>query len=87
MDISLTPELEELVNEKVKSGVYASANEVIREGLRLLQEQEELRKIERENLKHEIEKGIEELDRGEGIPGEQVFAEMRERNETLRAKK
>jgi antitoxin ParD1/3/4 len=35
MNISLTPELERLVNEKVKSGRYASASEVIREGLRL----------------------------------------------------
>ncbi|MCI0491205.1 MAG: type II toxin-antitoxin system ParD family antitoxin [Blastocatellia bacterium] len=87
MDISLTPEMEELINEKVKSGMYASASEVIRDGLRLLQEQDELHGIKLETLKREIEKGIEELDRGEGIPGEQVFAEMRERNETLRAKK
>lgn len=36
MNVSLTPELEELINQKVRSGLYNSASEVIREGLRLL---------------------------------------------------
>jgi len=38
------------------------------------------------DLRHEIQKGIDQLDRGEGIPGEQVFAELRERNNALRKK-
>ena len=38
MNISLTPELEELIHQKVASGLYHSASEVIREGLRLLKE-------------------------------------------------
>jgi antitoxin ParD1/3/4 len=36
MNVSLTPELEELINQKVSSGLYHSASEVIREALRLL---------------------------------------------------
>jgi len=36
MNVSLTPELEELVNEKVRSGLYHTASEVVREALRLL---------------------------------------------------
>ena len=43
MNVSLTPELETLVNEKVKSGDYNSASEVVREALRLLKEQDELK--------------------------------------------
>jgi putative addiction module CopG family antidote len=43
MNISLTPELEQMVDDKVKSGRYASASEVIREGLRLLEEQQQLK--------------------------------------------
>ena len=35
-----------------------------------------------DDLRHEIQKGIEQLDRGEGIPAEQVFAELRERNKS-----
>ena len=38
------------------------------------------------DFRHEIQKGIDQLDRGEGIPAEQVFAELRERNKTFRKK-
>jgi antitoxin ParD1/3/4 len=43
MNVSLTQELEEFVQRKVASGLYTSASEVIREGLRLLEEQERLK--------------------------------------------
>ena len=36
MNVSLTPDLEELVHKKVESGRYTSASEVVREALRLL---------------------------------------------------
>ena len=42
MNVSLTKELEQLVNEKVKSGRYLSASEVVREALRLLEERDRL---------------------------------------------
>ena len=87
MNVSLTPELEKLVNEKVRSGMYHSASEVIREGLRLLQEQDELRRIKFETLKREIAKGIEQADRGEVVPADKMFAEIRKRNKALRRKK
>ena len=51
MNVSLTPELEELVNKKVKSGMYHSASEVIREGLRLLKEQDELKEYRLNQLR------------------------------------
>ena len=43
MNVSFTPELENLVNDKVKSGLYNSASEVVREALRLLKEQDALK--------------------------------------------
>lgn len=67
MNISLTPELESLVIEKVKSGNYNSASEVIREALRLLKEQDELKQIRREELRREVMKGVEQIRRGEGV--------------------
>jgi len=70
MNISLTPELEQLVNQKVESGMYHSASEVIREGLRLLKDQDELKRIRFDELRREIDKGIVSLDRGEGRPFE-----------------
>ena len=66
MNVSLTPELENMVNEKVQSGLYNSASEVVREALRLLKEQDELRRIRLEELRREIQVGIDELERGEG---------------------
>jgi antitoxin ParD1/3/4 len=43
MNVTLTPQLEEMVKQKVASGLYTSASEVIREALRLMEEQDPLR--------------------------------------------
>jgi antitoxin ParD1/3/4 len=59
MNISLTPELEKLVAERVASGHYASASEVVREALRLLHERDRL-----SHLRHDIGLGLEQLDSG-----------------------
>lgn len=64
MNVSLTPELETLVNEKVKSGNYNSASEVVREALRLLKEQDELKRIRREELRREVMKGVNDIREG-----------------------
>lgn len=68
MNVSLTPELERLVNQKVQSGMYSSASEVVREALRLLNGQEELRNRKLEDLRKEIQIGLDQLNRGEGVP-------------------
>jgi len=80
MSVSISPELEELINDKVASGRYSSPGEVIREGLRLLTEQEQLRKIRFEELRNEILKGVEQAERGELIPAEEVFDRILKRN-------
>ena len=84
MNVSLTPELETLVHEKVGSGLYTSASEVVREGLRLLKERDTVQQQRLEQLKKEIALGLEQLDRGEGLDGEQVFAELRQLSEDRR---
>ena len=45
MNVSLTPELESIVKFKVETGLYNSASEVLREGLRLLQQRDEMREM------------------------------------------
>ena len=65
MNISLTPELEEIVNKKVKTGMYHSASEVIREGLRLLIEQDEVKQYRLNQLRKEVDIGIEQIERGQ----------------------
>lgn len=67
MTISLTPELESLINRKVKSGQYNSAGEVVRESLRLLDEQDRLRELRLEDLRKEIKKGEDEIKAGRFI--------------------
>jgi antitoxin ParD1/3/4 len=58
VNVSLTPELEKYVSEKVASGLYHSASEVIREGLRLLKDQDALREIRLNELRQQIQAGI-----------------------------
>ena len=64
MNVSLTPELEKLVADKVKSGMYQTASEVVREALRALEVQEAA-KLER--LRQDIRAGIEALERGKFV--------------------
>ncbi len=86
MNVSLTPELEKIVNDKVASGMYHSASEVIREALRLMKEQDALREFRLQELRKEIAKGIEQAERGEVVPfdAEAIKAEGRRRLEQRR---
>jgi len=78
MNVTLTPELEQIVSQKVASGLYNSAHEVIREALRLLEHQDEWPGTRLEELRNEINIGLAQLKNGERIPGEQVFEEIRQ---------
>ena len=60
MNVSLTPELERLVDEKVKSGLYQTASEVVREALRLLNTRDE----QLERLRTSVQAGFEQIYRG-----------------------
>ena len=73
MNVSLTPELERWVSEKVGAGRYRSASEVVREGLRLLQEREEEYRLRLDALRRELQIGISQLDSGQGVDGEEAF--------------
>ena len=57
--------MEELINQKVKSGLYYSASEVVREGLRLLKEQDDIKKRRYEEMKEEVLKGVRQLENGQ----------------------
>jgi len=65
MNVSLTPQLEDLIKKKVESGLYGSASEVMREALRLLDERDRLHTMRLEQLRAEIKKG---LDSGDPTP-------------------
>ena len=57
LNINLTPQLEKLVRQKVSSGRYNSASEVVREALRLMEVQDELRSLKLEQLRRDIHEG------------------------------
>lgn len=79
MNVSLTPELEKLVAHKVDTGLYNSASEVVREGLRLLQQRDEVRQIKLDALRRDVEKGIRDSEEGRVSDGREVMARIRDR--------
>jgi antitoxin ParD1/3/4 len=82
LNVSLTPELERFIREKVDSGRYHSSSEVVRELLRLLEEREQLRALRFEELRRETQWGVEG---GPAVDGEEVFARLRARYESMAA--
>ena len=68
MNVSLTPQLEKLVQDRVKSGRYTSASEVIREALRLLDTHDRALDEGLARLQADVEAGLRELDAGKSRP-------------------
>jgi antitoxin ParD1/3/4 len=78
MNVHLTEHFETFIEKKVKSGYYGSASEVVRDALRLLEEQDQIKALTLQTLKEEIKKGLES---GDPIPfdAESVKKKARDR--------
>jgi len=72
MNVSLTPELDRFVAEKVESGRYTSASEVVREALRLLEEHDRARSAQITAFNQELGARLASLDCGECVEPEVV---------------
>jgi antitoxin ParD1/3/4 len=59
INVSLTPQLEEMVRQKVAGGLYNSVSEVVREALRLMDAQDRLQAVKLEQLRQDIQNGLE----------------------------
>lgn len=85
MNVALTPELEKFVEKEVESGLYQTASEVVRAGLRRLKE-DQFARLPR--TLHELEmkllEAAESLDAGKGASSEEVFARLRQRSKNRR---
>ena len=79
MNVSLTPELEKLVHDKIASGLYTSASEVVREALRLLAESDRQRAMRVHQLREEIAKGLAEANAGKLVDGPTAMALTRQK--------
>jgi antitoxin ParD1/3/4 len=64
MNVSLTPALEKMVQQKVESGLYNNASEVVREALRLMKEVEEVRRARLKRLKAALALGESDIASG-----------------------
>lgn len=67
---------EAFIKKQIQQGRYASASEVIRDGLRALEDREQFRVVKLEALRTEIQKGANS---GAGLPADTVFADLRTR--------
>jgi antitoxin ParD1/3/4 len=84
MDITLQPELEQFIQEKITSGQYRSLDEAVNAGLQLLMEQELVYQGRFAQLKQEIMIGIEASEKGEVLDSETVFSSIQEKLEQRR---
>ncbi|HEU5116328.1 MAG TPA: type II toxin-antitoxin system ParD family antitoxin, partial [Isosphaeraceae bacterium] len=79
MDVSLTPQLEQFIERKVRSGRYHSPSEVVQEALRLFEEKDRTR----EALRQELQVGDAEIERGEVLSSDEVFADLERQQQEL----
>ncbi|NWF85630.1 MAG: type II toxin-antitoxin system ParD family antitoxin [Bryobacteraceae bacterium] len=73
MNVHLPSELEQLVQSKVQFGRYNSASEAVRETLRLMDQRDELRAIQIQELRSRMDRTLAESARGEGADGEEFM--------------
>lgn len=84
MDITLQPELEQFVREKITSGQYQSVNEAVNAELKILMERELIYQGRFDQLRQEIMVGVEASERGEVVDSETVFNSIRQKLEQRR---
>jgi antitoxin ParD1/3/4 len=78
INVEIPPELNPFMHEMISRGSYRDENELLVEGLRLLKS--------REQLRADVDAGIAQLEVGEGLGGEEVFARLEERARRLSAR-
>ncbi len=70
---TLGEHFEQFIQRQIKTGRYQTASEVLRDALRLLEEDERAREAALESLRAEVRKGRPS---GKGKPGEDVLARL-----------
>jgi antitoxin ParD1/3/4 len=79
MTLELSSELEAIVHQRLSTGAYADAEDVVRRALETLEAEEAWTEIERQALDAKTDRAMAEFERGEGIPGDEFWAEFEQR--------
>ena len=79
MNVNLGSTFDQFVADLLKTGHYQSQSEILREGLRLLKDREDLKQLRLAELRKEIAIGIASADRGEFVDGPAAFDRIRQR--------
>jgi Arc/MetJ-type ribon-helix-helix transcriptional regulator len=77
MNISLGPDLEKRIAERIHKGEYTSLEALVTEAVSRFIDQIDEEDAELHETRDAINQAFEELDRGEGRPADEVFAELR----------
>ena len=76
MQVTVPPDLETLINKRLSSGVYTSAEDVLRRAIEAQDAEESWTDEERRALSAQIEEGYLQAERGELIDGDQARREI-----------
>jgi putative addiction module CopG family antidote len=87
MKLSLPPEVEELIAKRVGAGAYATPEEVVSAGVRALEQQESFGDFVPEELDELLAEGERDIERGDVLDADEVFAELRRMSEQRRRSK
>ncbi len=79
MNIQIKPELEQIIEAQIATGRYANPEDVISKALKLLLEWDKGYQNWVEETREKVDVAIEQLDRGEGINGEVVISQLRDK--------
>jgi len=79
MTITLRPEHEQMISEALRTGAYENPDEVVGRALEMLAFQDQWFRENRDAIHEKIMRGLAQLDRGEGIPGEESRARLQEK--------
>lgn len=80
MNVHLGPVFDEFVARLLRSGYYQTQSEVLREGLRLLKEREDLKQLRLAEHRKEVASGSKQANRGELVDGPAAFEQIRKRS-------
>jgi len=66
-NINLTDHFDRFIESELDSGRYGNASEVVREGLRLMEQRRQEERARLKWLRGAVREGLDQIDRGEGI--------------------